>query len=62
MEIIYLEEESLSNSAKPSEIVVIPNSQVRRLSAAHIIKDELVLVVPKTSVSCKYSIAIKVNE
>jgi len=62
MEIICLEEEALSSSAKPSETVVVPNFKVRGLSAAHVIKDELVRVAPPTSVSSKYSVMIKVIE
>jgi hypothetical protein len=52
----------VSSSAKPSQIVVVPDAEVRKLSAAHIIKDELVRLGPKTSVSCKYSVVIKVIE
>jgi hypothetical protein len=52
----------MGSSARPSEIVVIPDSEVKKLSAAHIMKGELVRVGPLTSVSCKYSVVIKVIE
>ena len=62
MEIIHVEEEPLGSSAKPSEIVVIPDSTIRKLSAVHVVKDELLRIAPTTSVSSKYSIMIKVIE
>lgn len=52
----------MGSSARPSEVVVIPDLVVRRLSAVHVIKDELVRVAPITSVSYKYSVMIKVIE
>lgn len=62
MEIICIGVRTVSSSAKPSQIVVIPDTEVRKLSAAHIMKEELVRLGPTTSVSCKYSVVIKVIE
>jgi len=52
----------LSSSAKPSETVIVPDFPVRRLLAAHVIKDEAIRIEPSSSASNKYDVEIMVLE
>jgi hypothetical protein len=52
----------VGSSAKPSQTIFVPDSEVRKLSAAHLITDELFRTGCETSASCKLSIQIKIVE
>ena len=53
----------MSNSARPSEDVIVPDFPVRKLSSAHVVKQEAVrLQATSSSASSKYDLAIMVLE
>jgi len=62
METTVMKEIVLGNSAKPFDMVIVPDYETRRLSAVHIIRDELIRVEPITSATSKYPVMINVIE
>jgi len=52
----------LSNSAKPSETVIVPDLPISRFSAIHVASNENIRVGPLSSASSKYYVEIVVLE